>query len=159
MSKNLPEQKGQISFNFISKSSFIKLLLFVGLMPFVSFGQNSGRTIKGKMVDAVTKEALIGGNVLVKGTSKGATADANGQYSISVADGNAVLVFRFLGYDNQEIKVGNSSTIDVSLKPNASSLEQVIVVGYGTQKKTDVTGSVKSVSNEAFNKGIINGAS
>ena len=156
MSKNLPEQKGQISFNFISKSSFIKLLLFVGLMPFVSFGQNSGRTIKGKMVDAVTKEALIGGNVLVKGTSKGATADANGQYSISVADGNAVLVFRFLGYDNQEIKVGNSSTIDVSLKPNASSLEQVIVVGYGTQKKTDVTGSVKSVSSEAFNKGIIN---
>ena len=132
------------------------LLVLLGLVPFLTFGQGSGRTIKGKMVDAVTKEALVGGNVLVKGTTKGATADANGQYSISVADGNAVLVFRYLGYDNQEIKVGNSSTIDVSLKPNASSLEQVVVVGYGTQKKTDVTGSVKSVASEAFNKGIIN---
>jgi len=71
------------------------LLVLLGLMPFLTFGQGSGRTIKGKMVDAVTKEALVGGNVLIKGTTKGATADANGQYSISVADGNAVLVFRF----------------------------------------------------------------
>ena len=132
------------------------LLVLLGLVPLLTFGQGSGRTIKGKMLDAVTKEALVGGNVLIKGTTKGATADANGQYSISVSDENAVLVFRFLGYDNQEIKVGSSAIIDVSLKPNASSLEQVVVVGYGTQKKTDVTGSVKSVSNEAFNKGIIN---
>lgn len=132
------------------------LLVLLGLVPLLTFGQGSGRTIKGKMLDAVTKEALIGGNVLIKGTTKGATADANGQYSISVSDENAVLVFRFLGYDNQEIKVGSSAIIDVSLKPNASSLEQVVVVGYGTQKKTDVTGSVKSVSSEAFNKGIIN---
>ena len=132
------------------------LLVLLGLVPLLTFGQGSGRTIKGKMLDAVTKEALVGGNVLIKGTTKGATADANGQYSISVSDENAVLVFRFLGYDNQEIKVGSSAIIDVSLKPNASSLEQVVVVGYGTQKKTDVTGSVKSVSSEAFNKGIIN---
>ncbi|MEY4611090.1 MAG: hypothetical protein RL246_1409 [Bacteroidota bacterium] len=132
------------------------LLVLLGLVPLLTFGQGSGRTIKGKMLDAVTKEALVGGNVLIKGTTKGATADANGQYSISVTDENAVLVFRFLGYDNQEIKVGSSAIIDVSLKPNASSLEQVVVVGYGTQKKTDVTGSVKSVSSEAFNKGIIN---
>lgn len=132
------------------------LLVLLGLVPLLTFGQGSGRTIKGKMLDAVTKEALVGGNVLIKGTTKGATADANGQYSISVSDENVVLVFRFLGYDNQEIKVGNSAIIDVSLKPNASSLEQVVVVGYGTQKKTDVTGSVKSVSSEAFNKGIIN---
>ena len=156
MNKNIPNQKG--SFQVIRRSMRGISLLFVllGLVPLLTFGQGSGRTIKGKMVDAVTKEALVGGNVLIKGTTKGATADANGQYSISVSDENAVLVFRFLGYDNQEIKVGSSAIIDASLKPNASSLEQVVVVGYGTQKKTDVTGSVKSVSSEAFNKGIIN---
>jgi iron complex outermembrane receptor protein len=156
MNKNLPNQKGSFQVNRRSMRGFSMLLVLLGLVPLLTFGQGSGRTIKGKMLDAVTKEALIGGNVLIKGTTKGATADANGQYSISVSDENAVLVFRFLGYDNQEIKVGSSAIIDVSLKPNASSLEQVVVVGYGTQKKTDVTGSVKSVSSEAFNKGIIN---
>ncbi len=156
MNKNIPNQKGSFQVNRRSMRGISLLFVLLGLVPLLTFGQGSGRTIKGKMVDAVTKEALVGGSVLIKGTTKGATADANGQYSISVSDENAVLVFRFLGYDNQEIKVGSSAIIDASLKPNASSLEQVVVVGYGTQKKTDVTGSVKSVSNEAFNKGIIN---
>ena len=146
---------------FLMKSAGLKLISFLmiillGLSPSLSWGQGSGKTVKGTLIDATTKEALVGANVLIKGTTKGATADANGQYSINVSDDKAVLVFRFLGYDSQEIVVGGRSTIDVSLKSNASSLEQVVVVGYGTQKKTDVTGSVKSVSSEAFNKGIIN---
>ncbi len=146
---------------FLMKSAGLKLISFLiiillGLSPSLSWGQGSGKTVKGTLKDATTKEALVGANVLIKGTTKGATADANGQYSINVSDDKAVLVFRFLGYDSQEIAVGGRSTIDVSLQSNASSLEQVVVVGYGTQKKTDVTGSVKSVSSEAFNKGIIN---
>ena len=146
---------------FLMKSAGLKLISFLmiillGLSPSLSWGQGSGKTVKGTLIDATTKEALVGANVLIKGTTKGATADANGQYSINVSDDKAVLVFRFLGYDSQEIVVGGRSTIDVSLQSNASSLEQVVVVGYGTQKKTDVTGSVKSVSSEAFNKGIIN---
>jgi iron complex outermembrane receptor protein len=146
---------------FLMKSAGLKLISFLmiillGLSPSLSWGQGSGKTVKGTLVDATTKEPLVGGNVLIKGTTKGATADANGQYSINVSDDKAVLVFRFLGYDSQEIVVGGRSTLDVSLQSNASSLEQVVVVGYGTQKKTDVTGSVKSVSSEAFNKGIIN---
>jgi TonB-linked SusC/RagA family outer membrane protein len=146
---------------FLMKSAGLKLISFLiiillGLSPSLSWGQGSGKTVKGTLIDATTKEALVGANVLIKGTTKGATADANGQYSINVSDDKAVLVFRFLGYDSQEIAVGGRSTIDVSLQSNASSLEQVVVVGYGTQKKTDVTGSVKSVSSEAFNKGIIN---
>ena len=146
---------------FLMKSAGLKLISFLmiillGLSPSLSWGQGSGKTVKGTLIDASTKEPLVGGNVLIKGTTKGATADANGQYSINVSDDKAVLVFRFLGYDSQEIAVGSRATIDVSLKANASSLEQVVVVGYGTQKKTDVTGSVKSVSSEAFNKGIIN---
>ena len=146
---------------FLMKSAGLKLISFLmiillGLSPSLSWGQGSGKTVKGTLIDATTKEALVGANVLIKGTTKGATADANGQYSINVSDDKAVLVFRFLGYDSQEIAVGSRATIDVSLKANASSLEQVVVVGYGTQKKTDVTGSVKSVSSEAFNRGIIN---
>ena len=146
---------------FLMKSTglkFISMLMFIllSLSSQLSFGQVSGKTVKGTFIDATTKEPLVGGNVLIKGTTKGATADANGQYSINVSDDKAVLVFRFLGYDSQEIAVGSRTTIDVSLQANASSLEQVVVVGYGTQKKTDVTGSVKSVSSEAFNKGIIN---
>ena len=146
---------------FLMKSAGLKLISFLmiillGLSPSLLWGQGSGKTVKGTLIDATTKEPLVGGNVLIKGTTKGATADANGQYSINVSDDKAVLVFRFLGYDSQEIAVGSRATIDVSLKANASSLEQVVVVGYGTQKKTDVTGSVKSVSSEAFNRGIIN---
>ena len=146
---------------FLMKSAGLKLISFLmiillGLSPSLLWGQGSGKTVKGTLIDATTKEPLVGGNVLIKGTTKGATADANGQYSINVSDDKAVLVFRFLGYDSQEIAVGGRSTIDVSLQSNASSLEQVVVVGYGTQKKTDVTGSVKSVSSEAFNRGIIN---
>lgn len=146
---------------FLMKSTGLKLISFLmiillGLSPSSVWGQGSSKTVKGTIIDATTKEPLVGANVLIKGTTKGATADANGQYSINVSDDKAVLVFRFLGYDSQEIVVGGRSTIDVSLQSNASSLEQVVVVGYGTQKKTDVTGSVKSVSSEAFNKGIIN---
>jgi len=157
MKKILPNHQEQ----FLMKSTGLKLISFLmiillGLSPSLSWGQGSGKTVKGTLVDATTKEPLVGGNVLIKGTTKGATVDANGQYSINVSDDKAVLVFRFLGYDSQEIAVGSRATIDVSLKANASSLEQVVVVGYGTQKKTDVTGSVKSVSSEAFNKGIIN---
>ena len=157
MKKILPYHQEQ----FLMKSTGLKLISFLmifllGLSPSLSWGQGSGKTVKGTLIDATTKEALVGGNVLIKGTTRGATADANGQYSINVSDDKAVLVFRFLGYDSQEIAVGSRATIDVSLKANASSLEQVVVVGYGTQKKTDVTGSVKSVSSEAFNKGIIN---
>jgi iron complex outermembrane receptor protein len=157
MKKILPYHQEQ----FLMKSTGLKLISFLmiillGLSPSLSWGQGSGKTVKGTLVDATTKEPLVGGNVLIKGTTKGASADANGQYSINVSDDKAVLVFRFLGYDSQEIAVGSRTTIDVSLQANASSLEQVVVVGYGTQKKTDVTGSVKSVSSEAFNKGIIN---
>jgi iron complex outermembrane receptor protein len=157
MKKILPYHQAQ----FLMKSTGLKLISFLmvillGLSPSLSWGQGSGKTVKGTLVDATTKEPLVGGNVLIKGTTKGATADANGQYSINVSDDKAVLVFRFLGYDSQEIAVDSRTTIDISLQANASSLEQVVVVGYGTQKKTDVTGSVKSVSSEAFNKGIIN---
>ena len=113
-------------------------------------------TIKGKLTDATTQEPLAGGSVSIKGSTKGTSADASGQYSITVSSENTVLEFKFIGYASKTVTVGSQSNINVSLSPSASDLEQVVVVGYGTQKKTDVTGSVKSVGSESFNKGIIN---
>lgn len=113
-------------------------------------------TVSGRVIDAETQEALIGSTVLVKGTSQGTTTDINGNYSISVPDQNAILVFEFVGYDKQEVLVGNQTKIDISLKSSALELSQVVVVGYGSTNKKDMTGSAKSIKNEDFNRGIIN---
>ena len=115
-----------------------------------------GLKVTGKITDESTKEALAGASISIKGSAKGTTADAAGQYSIAVTSTNTVLEFKFVGYASKTVTVGSQSNINVSLSPNAADLEQVVVVGYGTQKKTDVTGSVKSVGSAAFNKGIIN---
>lgn len=137
-------------------SCFAVLLLILGSMS-TTFGQNNQAIIvSGKVLDATTKEPLTGASVSVKGTSKGTSVDASGKYSIAVSSETAVLEFRFIGYATKAITVGKQTEIDATLAMNSSDLEQVIVVGYGTQKKTDVTGSVKSVASESFNKGIIN---
>lgn len=137
-------------------SCFAVLLLILGSMS-TTFGQNNQAiTVSGKVLDAMTKEPLTGATVSVRGSSKGTSVDASGKYSIAVSSETAVLEFRFIGYATKAITVGKQTEIDAALAMNSSDLEQVIVVGYGTQKKTDVTGSVKSVSSESFNKGIIN---
>ncbi|MDB5242627.1 MAG: TonB-dependent receptor, partial [Spirosoma sp.] len=113
-------------------------------------------TISGRVTDATTNEALAGCSVLLKGTQKGTTTDANGDYKIVVPDGNAVLIFGFIGFVSQEVNVGNRSTINVALKAAASELSQVVVIGYGSASKKDMTGSVKSIKSTDFNRGIIN---
>ncbi|MBA4851065.1 TonB-dependent receptor [Emticicia sp. BO119] len=113
-------------------------------------------TVKGRVTDAGTGEALVGCSVVLKGTQKGTTTDATGNYSISVADEKSVLVFGFIGYTKQEITVGNNTTLDVQLKSEASDLAQVVVIGYGSATKKDMTGAVKSLKSTEFNKGIIN---
>ena len=98
--------------------------------------------VSGKVVDA-TGEPVIGASVMVKGTSIGAVTDLDGNFTISVPS-NAVLVFSFVGLDTQEVPVAGKKFIEVTLSGN-EELEEVIVVGYGTQKKSDITGSVASV--------------
>ena len=115
-----------------------------------------GLKVTGKITDESTNEALSGASISIKGSAKGTTADAAGQYSIAVPSTNTILEFKFVGYASKTVTVGSQSNINVTLSPNAADLEQVVVVGYGTQKKADVTGSVKSVGSAAFNKGIIN---
>lgn len=113
-------------------------------------------TVKGRVTDETTGEPLIGASVVVKGTQKGATTDANGSYSIVVPNQNSVLVVGFIGYTKKEVTVGNNTTLDITLKSEASDLAQVVVIGYGTVAKKDMTGAVKSLKSSEFNKGIIN---
>ncbi len=101
----------------------------------------------------VTDEAgapLPGVNILIKGTASGTTTDVNGAYTLSVDDTDAVLVFSFIGYVTQEVSVANRTTIDVMLAEDIQALTEVVVVGYGTQKKENLTGAVGQVGSETF---------
>lgn len=102
--------------------------------------------ISGKVTDE-NGEALPGASVVVRGTINGTTTNLEGNYKLNVPEG-AVLAVSFVGYKTQEVVVGNRSVIDVQMKLDAEQLEEVVVVGYGTQKKSDVTGAVSSVSEE-----------
>ncbi|MDB5211417.1 MAG: TonB-dependent receptor plug, partial [Sediminibacterium sp.] len=110
--------------------------------------QTQRKTVKGHVTND-KGEAVSGASVLVKGTTTGTNTNTNGDYTISVAN-NATLVISYVGYDAKEIRVGNGSTADVQLQPTNKELDQVIVVGYGTQRKRDVTGSVVSVSEKTL---------
>lgn len=107
-------------------------------------------TIKGT-VRGEDGEELPGVNIVVKGTTNGTITDLNGAYAISTQE-NAVLVFSFVGYQTQELSVSGKSSIEVTLLLDAGQLEEIIVVGYGTQKKSDIVGSVASVSSERLEK-------
>ncbi len=104
--------------------------------------------ISGRVTDRETGEALPGVSVLVKGTTQGTITDTEGNYRISVEEGST-LVFSFVGYKFQEIEVGNSSaTINVNMVSDVTALSEVVVVGYGTQQRRDITGSVASISSQ-----------
>lgn len=113
------------------------------------------QTVSGTVTDLDSGEPLPFVNVLLKGTTKGTTTDIEGKYSISVNDPSDVLVFSFIGFDAKEVSVGNQSTIDVQLQGNTKQLDEVVVVGYGTQRKADLTGSVGSVVRDDFNVGQV----
>lgn len=91
---------------------------------------------------------LPGVNVVVKGTSQGTTSDARGRYELTVPTGGTTLVFSFIGYLSQEVAVNNRSTVDVTLAGDTKALNEVVVIGYGTVRKSDLTGSVSSVSSK-----------
>lgn len=116
-------------------------LLVVGL---VTHAYAQDLTIKGKITDNSGAE-LPGVNVTVKGTQKGIVSDAEGKYQLSGVPAKATLVFSFIGYLKQEIEVNNRTVIDVVLEADVKSINEVVVVGYGTQRKIETTGSIASV--------------
>lgn len=129
---------------------YLTVLLVFGTL--VSFAQQS---VSGKVTAADDGSGIPGVNILEKGTSNGTVSDSDGNYRISVG-ANATLVFSFVGYTTQEVSVGSQSSINVSLQSDVTALSEVVVVGYGTQEKREITSSVTSVKSEDFNKGTIN---
>ena len=99
------------------------------------------------LVTDVQGEPMIGVSVMVDGTTNGTITDFDGRYTIS-ADNNAVLVFSYLGYRTYRVKVENSTTVNVQMVEDTKALEEIVVVGYGTQRKANLTGAVSSVSVE-----------
>lgn len=134
------KRRGVVSSLF---KTMLTMLLFV-LCTATAFAQQ--KTIKGTVVDA-TGQPIIGANVSVKGTTIGIITDIDGKYTLQVPN-NSTLAISYIGYVSQNIAVGNQSTINVTLKEDTQNLEEVVVVGYGTQKKVTVTGAVASVSGE-----------
>ncbi len=109
------------------------------------------RTITGQITDADNGETLIGVNIIIKGTSRGTISDFDGNFSIE-ADDTDVLVFSYTGYTDTEILVGNQTNINLTMSPDIAQLDEVVVIGYGTQKKSHLTGSVSKVENEKLDQ-------
>lgn len=117
---------------------------------------SADQTVSGRVTDATTNEALAGCTVVLKGTQRGTTTNANGNFQMVVPNEEAVLVIGFIGFVSQEVRVGNRTIINVALAPSASELAQVVVIGYGTTTKKDATGALTTLKNTDFNRGIIN---
>lgn len=142
----------------------LKSILAVGLLTFAALPSQDAQA-KGEMYQqekvvsgTVTDDegaAMPGVNVVEKGTSNGTVSDANGNYRLTVTSTNAILVFSFVGAETKEIVVGDQSEISVSLAASSMSLAEVVVVGYGTQKRSDVTGAISSLKSEGFNQGVV----
>lgn len=133
-------------------------LLLLSALPGVSsvFAQQGGeRTITGQVTDE-TKEALIGASVVAKGTVIGTITDFDGNYALSVPTNATELIFSYVGYESKTVAIPKGSNVlNVQMKSDAQMLSDVVVIGYGTTRKSDLTGSVSNVSSEDFNSGLI----
>ncbi|MBZ4675083.1 MAG: TonB-dependent receptor, partial [Dysgonamonadaceae bacterium] len=129
------------------KLNFILTLL---LVPLFAFSQQLNVT--GTVTEKSTGDPAIGVSVLVKGTTNGTVTDINGKYNLSNVPGNATLVFSYIGMTTVEEPVNGRTTINVSLSEDVQALEEVVVIGYGTARKVDLTGSIGSVTNDVISK-------
>lgn len=115
-----------------------------------------GRLVTGTITSADENSVMPGVSILEKGTNNGVISDSNGKFSIQLTSQSGVLVLSFVGYATQEVAVGNNATISVVMQPDAEHLDELVVIGYGTVKKADLTGSVDIVNAEKFNRGVVN---
>jgi hypothetical protein len=131
----------KIKFYFSSGRILLKMMLL--FYSVASFAQT--KTVTGKVTAQDDNTLLPGVNVIVKGTTTGSVTDANGSYSVTVPGDDATLVFTFIGYAAEEVVVGNRSSIDIKMVSDIKSLQEVVVTGYTTQSRRDITGAVSVV--------------
>ena len=130
-----------------------KLILYL-LMFSLSGTLYAQRRINGKVTDAGTSEGMPGVNVVLQGTTSGTITDVSGNYTLDVPSTESILMFSFIGYETQEVRVGTRTEVNVALRTEATGLEEVVVVGYGTMRKSDLTGAVVSVSGDELRNSI-----
>src|SRR4051812_7738451 len=134
------------------RAKYVLVFMLLTLLFTVQFAIAQTTTVTGKVTDQVGGAPLANVSVVVKGTTTGVTTGADGGFSIAVPNRNAVLVFSYVGYGNQEMPVGNNTSINVQMAAGATQLNDVVVVGYGSQKKATLTGAVSSVKGSEINK-------
>ena len=132
-----------------------KILTILLLLALTWFGQIYAQnlTVNGVVADKITGETLIGATIVQKASANGTITNMDGEFSISVP-GNATLIISYIGYVSQEIAVNNQSKIRIQLTPDSKSLEEVVVVGYGTQKVKDMTAPISTIKGSDLNKQI-----
>ncbi len=138
--------------NCIKSKMALLLFCMMALLSMSASAQNI--TIKGVVTDAATKEPLMGATVMAAEGKAGAVTDLDGNYSITVAQSTKQLIVSYIGYANKTVAV-KGTVIDVALESDDNQLGEVVVVGYGTARKSDLTGSVATISSKDFNKGLV----
>jgi TonB-dependent starch-binding outer membrane protein SusC len=147
----------------ILKKIFLQLVLLmltVGIMsPYATVQAQGGQGIKvsGTVTDATTGEPLPGVSIVVQGTTTGTATDLSGTYSLNVPGQESVLVFSYIGYVMQSIAVGSQTVISIALSADLAQLEEVVVVGYGSQKKESIVGAISQATGEEI-KSTVQGA-
>lgn len=133
-----------------TSTSFRSIWLSMFVLLITNLAMAQGRTITGKVTDPKTGTGLADVSVMVKGTTTGTTTGADGTFSLSVPQNATTLTFSAVGYGEQEVALGGSSIINVNLQSSVGSMDEVVVVGYGTQTRREVTSAVSSVKSEDF---------
>ncbi|HNQ83386.1 MAG TPA: carboxypeptidase-like regulatory domain-containing protein, partial [Bacteroidales bacterium] len=129
------------------RSIFLLLLVVAGTTV---FGQE--KSISGSVTDRSTNESLPGASVLVKGTGAGTITDIDGKFALKVPPGGTSIVVSYVGYETQEITIGSQAVFNVMLSPSKTSLQEVVVVGYGSTKVKDLTSSISTIKAEDINR-------
>ena len=132
------------------KKLLLACLLWVWLIPAAMAQQQ----VSGKVTDYSNGEPLPGVNILVKGTTTGTISDIDGNYSMGVSGSDAVLIFSFIGYETFEVAVGSQRTINAQLMPDLTTLDEIVVTGYGGMRRGDIPGAQTPISSESINKTI-----
>lgn len=140
-----------------NSESLLRIGLLISLLfhSFYGIAQTPDKiSVTGKVTDKAN-EVLPGANISVKGTQTGTLSDAQGHYTLTVA-ANSILIFSSVGYETTEVSVDNRTVIDVELNESVQALSEVVVIGYGTTTKKEITGAVATIKTEDFNKGVYN---
>lgn len=149
-----------VKMTFLKTHIMKKIYFIIGaLLLVVSTAVAQNIKVSGKVLDHITGEALPGANIILKGTHQGTVADVNGEFTIEIPYGHAnpVLIIEFISYITKEIKIKGPQELTIELDPDVSSLDEVVVVGYGTSRRTEVTGAMTSVSFDSPLQGSTSG--